>query len=329
MDEIPEEMLPEPFNRPKLDIHSNMNETHTSSFPIKTSTDALTSQQLEISETCIQGNEIPEGTEQDLNLNINNYLNMSLPIETSIEARTKQQPAVASYLSRSFCKRFSQKVISNEVEKNSQNLSKTSLPSLVLPVPESHLNKSSSKEESSSDAAPSPAKLSFEPTSNEKCLAFCASPSRLLQSCPPATPSKELDAMNNENCSSTEIASINLTPAKLASTPARLMNVTPALHPPKRCYMNPEDDSTSSQNKLLRRPPCSRSLKFDTPIKNEKFDEIDDIGGVSVDDDVFNILHENLLQSVSPIVNSLCFHPYQAWFYVLFKTIHKLSFFFF
>jgi chromatin licensing and DNA replication factor 1 len=199
VDEIPEEMLPEPFNRPKLDIHSNMNETPTSSFPIKTSTDALTSQQLEISETCIQGNEIPEGTEQDLNLNINNYLNMPLPVETSIEARTKQQPAVASHLSRSFCKRFSQKVISNEVEKNSQNLSKTSLPSLVLPVPESQLNKSSSKGESSSDAAPSPAKLSFEPTSNEKCLAFCASPAHLLQSCPPATPSKELDAMNNGN----------------------------------------------------------------------------------------------------------------------------------
>jgi chromatin licensing and DNA replication factor 1 len=78
--------------------------------------------------------------------------------------------------------------------------------------------------------------------------------------------------------------------------------------------MSPEDDSTSSQNKLTRRPPCSRSLKFDTPIKNEKVDEIDDIGGVSVANDVFNILPENLLQSVSPIVNSLCFHPYQVWF---------------
>jgi chromatin licensing and DNA replication factor 1 len=156
VDEIPEEMLPEPFSRSKLDVHLNMNKTPTSSFPVKTSTDALRA-----SETCIQGDEIPEGTEQDLNSNINSSPNMSLPIETSIEARTKQQPAVASHLSRSFCKRFSQKVISSEVEKNSQNLSKTSLPSSVLPVPESQLNKSSSKEESSSDAAPSPAKLSF------------------------------------------------------------------------------------------------------------------------------------------------------------------------
>ncbi|GMY06218.1 CDT1-like protein b [Fagus crenata] len=294
VDEIPEEMLPEPFSRSKLDVHLNMNKTPTSSSPVKTSTDALRA-----SETCIQGDEIPEGTEQDLNSNINSSPNMSLPIETLIEAHRKQQPAVASHLSRSFCKHFSRKVISSEVENNFKNLSKTSLQSSVLPVLESPLDKSSSKEESSSAAAPSPAKLCFEPTSNEKCLAFCASPACLLQSCPPATPSKELDAMNNENGSPTEIGNINSTPAKLASTPARMMNVTPALHPSKRCYMSPEDDSTSSQNKLVRRPPRSRSLKFDTPIKNKKVDnEVDDMGGVSVDNDVFDILPQKLLQSI-------------------------------
>jgi chromatin licensing and DNA replication factor 1 len=88
------------------------------------------------------------------------------------------------------------------------------------------------------------------------------------------------------------------------------MNVTPALHPPKRCYMSPEDDSTSSPNKLVRRLPRSRSLKFDTPIKNENIvDEIDGVGGVSLDNDIFDILPENLLQSVSPIINSLWFRP--------------------
>lgn len=329
VDEIPEELLPEPFNRKELDVHSNM-KTPTSSFPIKTSTVALTALQSAVSETCIRDDEIAEGTEQDLNSNINNSPNMSFPLGTSIEAHRKQQPVVASHLSRSFHKRFSQKVISHEVQNYPLNLSKTDLQSSVLPVPESPLNKSSSKEKSSSAAGtPSPSKLSFESTSNEKCLAVHASPAHLPQSCPPATPSKEIDAMNNENGSPAEIANIHSTPAKHVLTPAGLMNVTPTLYPPKRCYMSPEDDSTSSPNKLIRRPPRSRSLKFDTPIKNGNIgDEMDDTGGVSVDNDVFDILPENILQSVSPIVNSLCFHPYQAWFYVLFKTIYKLSFFF-
>ncbi|KAF3966785.1 hypothetical protein CMV_009147 [Castanea mollissima] len=293
VDEIPEELLPEPFNRKKLDVHSNM-KTPTSS------TVALTALQSAVSETYIRDDEIAEGTEQDLNSNINNSPNMTFTLGTSIEAHREQQPVVASHLSQSFCKRFSQKVISHEVQIYPLNLSKTDLQSLVLPVPESPLKKSSSKEKSSSAAgAPSPSKLSFESTGNEKCLAVHASPARLPQSCPPATPSKEIDAMNNENGSPAEIANIHSTPAKHVLTPARLMNVTPTLYPPKRCYMSPENDSTSSPNKLIRRPPRSRSLKFDTPIKNGNVgDEMDNTGGVSVDNDVFDILPENILQSI-------------------------------
>ncbi|XP_030933693.1 CDT1-like protein a, chloroplastic [Quercus lobata] len=111
VDEIPEELLPEPFNRKMLDVHSNM-KTPSSSFPIKTSTVALTALQSAVSETCIRDDEIAEGTEQDLNSNINNSPNMSFPLGTSIEAHRKQQPAVASHLSQSFRKRFSLKVIS-------------------------------------------------------------------------------------------------------------------------------------------------------------------------------------------------------------------------
>ncbi|KAK9990795.1 hypothetical protein SO802_025780 [Lithocarpus litseifolius] len=294
VDEIPEELLPEPFNRKELDVHSNM-KTPTSSFPIKASTVALTSLQSAVSETCIRADEIAEGTEQGLNSNINNSPNMSFPLGTSVEAHRKQQPVVASNLSRSFHKRFSQKVISHEVQNYPLNLSKTDLQSSVLPVPESPLNKNSSKEKSSSAAGtPSPSKLSFESTSNEKCLAVHASPAHLPQSCPPATPSKEIDATNNENGSPAEIANIHSTPAKHVLTPAGMMNVTPTLYPPKRCYMSPEDDSTSSPNKLIRRPPRSRSLKFDTPIKNGNIgDEMDDTGGISVDNDVFDILPEN------------------------------------
>ncbi|XP_050251536.1 CDT1-like protein b isoform X2 [Quercus robur] len=298
VDEIPEELLPEPFNRKKLDVHSNM-KTPTSSFPIKTSTVALTALQSAASETCIRDDEIAEGTEQDLNSNINNSPNMSFPLGTSIEAQRKQQPVVASHLSQSFRKRFSQNVISHEVQNYPLNLSKTDLQSSVLPIPESPLNKSSSKEKSSSAAgAPSPSKLSFESTSNEKCLAVHASPAHLPQSCPLATPSKEIDAMNNENGSPSEIANIHSTPAEHILIPAGLMNVPPKLYPPKR-YMSPKDDYTSSSNKLIRRSPCSRLLKFDTPIKNGNVgDEMDDTGGVSVDNDVFDILPENILQSI-------------------------------
>jgi len=302
--------LPEPFNRPKVDVSSNMSKIPTSSFPLKTSTGALTAQQSGVSETCIQGDEIPEGIEKDLNSYINEAPSLSLPRATSTEAPNNQQPAGASHLPPSFRKCFSHKVRSNEAESGSQNFSRTSLRPSYLPVQESLINKSSSKEETCSAVAPFPANLSSKPNNKGKHVAFCASPACFPPSCPPATPSKELDALDSENGSPTKIVKINSTPAKLASTPARLMNVTPALHPPKRCYMSPEDDSTSSPNKLVRRLPRSRSLKFDTPIKNENIvDEIDGVGGVSLDNDIFDILPENLLQSVSPIINSLWFRP--------------------
>ncbi|CAB4291433.1 unnamed protein product [Prunus armeniaca] len=61
---------------------------------------------------------------------------------------------------------------------------------------------------------------------------------------------------------------------------------TPALHRPKRCYMSPDDNSTSSPNKLVRLPPRSRSLKFDTPVKNKNVeDEVPDMGCTSIDND--------------------------------------------
>jgi len=90
--------LPEPFNRPKVDVSSNMSKIPTSSFPLKTSTGALTAQQSGVSETCIQGDEIPEGIEKDLNSYINEAPSLSLPRATSTEAPNNQQPAGASHL---------------------------------------------------------------------------------------------------------------------------------------------------------------------------------------------------------------------------------------
>ncbi|KAB1226041.1 CDT1-like protein a, chloroplastic [Morella rubra] len=140
-------------------------------------------------------------------------------------------------------------------------LSKTSLQPLVA-VPESPLNNRSSKEETAAPApAPSPEELLFEPASNRKKTA-------------------------------------NVTPAQVCYTPARLMSLTPALHPPKRCYVSPEEKCDSLPNKLIRRPPPSRSLKFDPPENDGKLE--DEIGGEdgSVDNEIFDILPENLIQSI-------------------------------
>lgn len=62
-------------------------------------------------------------------------------------------------------------------------------------------------------------------------------------------------------------------PAKVTSTPGKLMSGTPEFSPPKRSHMILEDDSTNSPNKLPRRPLCSRSLKFDAPDKSAKVED--------------------------------------------------------
>ncbi|KAL8467750.1 hypothetical protein ACS0TY_031117 [Phlomoides rotata] len=79
------------------------------------------------------------------------------------------------------------------------------------------------------------------------------------------------------------------TPVEMASTPAKLMSATPALRPPKRCPMTPDDISFSSPSKLVRRPPTSRPLRFDTPVKSARR------GNSSSHDD---ILSGALLQSI-------------------------------
>jgi len=94
------------------------------------------------------------------------------------------------------------------------------------------------------------------------------------------------------------------TPAKLISTPIstpiRLMSATPALSSPKRHYMSPDDHPISSLNKLARGPPRSRSLKFDTPVKNKEAENEDNAGSLPINDDVFDILPGKLIQSVCP-----------------------------
>lgn len=208
----------------------------------------------------------------------------SLPAETSCDVQMEQPQAVASHLSRCFQRRFSQK-ISGEAENSNKKPANFSLQLSDLPVQDPYLNKSSSNEEVVATVAPSPVKSS--------------SLAHLPLSHPPATPLKKTDSTDNQDFCSMKTPDIQVTPAKLAFSPARLMTMTPSLQPPKRCLMSPHDDSTNSPNKLVRRPARSRSLKFDTPVKGAEIkEEVNEKGSLSVDNDILDILPENLLESV-------------------------------
>ncbi|XP_060174798.1 CDT1-like protein a, chloroplastic [Lycium barbarum] len=97
---------------------------------------------------------------------------------------------------------------------------------------------------------------------------------------PSPLPSTPLKNTKGEDC---------LSLSSSESTPAKLMASTPAIQPPKRCYMSPDGESTESPIKLARRPPPSRLLTFDTPVKSSK---------VTADDEILDILNGNLLQSI-------------------------------
>ncbi|KAF5936725.1 hypothetical protein HYC85_024231 [Camellia sinensis] len=248
--------------------------------------------------------EVPEETlpepfnqlKQDVHISTAKASDPSLLRGTLADALEEQQPAAAaSHLSQSFRKRFSQKVSRSEAVDSYQGQPIVSLQPLVIPVPEPHVDQSSSEELTGASAS----KFSLKATTSQKCLSIGASRASILRSLPSATPKKEIGFGKNKVCSSVETAIIQGTPARLVSTPLRLMSATPALQPQKRCYMSPDDDSTSSPRKLVTRKPRSRSLKFDTPVKNTKVeDEVNHIGGLSVDNDIFDILPENLLQSI-------------------------------
>ncbi|XP_042513682.1 CDT1-like protein a, chloroplastic [Macadamia integrifolia] len=213
---------------------------------------------LDFFKTHPEGNEIPEETlpepfnqaKQKVLSSTVTACKLSLTDETSSSSALPQPTAVASHLSKSFQKRFSQKILSK--------LSDDILKPSALPL---------SKSPKLSDHIPKPPAL---PPSN---------------SCP-------------KECSSNEIAGIQCTPSKLSSTPAKLMSITPVLQTPKRCHMSPDDDS-NTPNKLTKRPRRTRSLKFDSPVKNEKpVDELNVMERPSVDRDVIDFLPEALLKSI-------------------------------
>ncbi|BAT77549.1 hypothetical protein VIGAN_02013400 [Vigna angularis var. angularis] len=196
--------------------------------------------------------------------------NMSAPVETSIEL-PNERLAAASHIAPFFRARFSLKL--------QQNLADT-----VQQISQVY------------SVQPSPAEWASQAASSENYSTICASLKSSSAPAPTSTPSKTVDYTENEDASSLERIDAMSTPAKLVSTPIRLMSATPALRSPKRYLMSPDDHPTSSLNKLARRPTRSRSLRFDSPVKNEEVVNEDNAGGLPIDD-VFDILPGKFVQS--------------------------------
>ncbi|OIV89659.1 hypothetical protein TanjilG_10665 [Lupinus angustifolius] len=263
-DEIPEAVLPEPFNRPKQDCFSDILKTPSSVRPPT----VLSSRMLD--------NDIVDFTESNREKNISAV--------TSIEL-LKQQPAVASHLSQSFRRRFWQKSMENRADTVQQNLGSDLFQTPANPAVESNpLQKNPPLVGTGSTF---PVKLVSEAASSEICPTICASSGYFESSSAPiaATPSKTIEYTS--------------TPVKLVDTPSRPMTVTPSIHPSKKHYITPDDNYSSSMNKLARRPPRStRSLKFDSPMKNKETEDKNVVCGLSINDDIFDILPESLLESI-------------------------------
>ncbi|GAA0151253.1 DNA metabolism protein [Lithospermum erythrorhizon] len=106
------------------------------------------------------------------------------------------------------------------------------------------------------------------------------------------TPTKDVKLANSKDCFSPAASTLR-TPAHLVSTPAKLMSATPSIQPPKRCYMTPDEESLQSPEKLARRPPRSRSLKFDTNVDEDVNNETS-----KIDDGILDVLPQDLLESI-------------------------------
>ncbi|CAN6544995.1 unnamed protein product [Malus baccata var. baccata] len=293
-DGIPDETHPIPSDQSKEDLNSNISGIPDPSLPNETSFEAPVEQlpvitthlpqsfRRHFSLPAFQGRNVlvPES-----NFNIVCSIEEASVVASSFEAQVEQQPVITSHLPQPFRRHFSQ----------------PSFQARNISLPESNLNVVCSVEGASTAVSltgqvpATPTKETSPIESGDDLPTKCAS----ILSTPKlaSTPVKEIGPIENDDDFPIEGASIQSTPAKLASTPARLMSATPALRPPKRCYMSPDDYSTSSPEKMVRYPPRSRSLKFDTPVKNKMVeDEVLYMDNASIDNDFTDIPPEDLLK---------------------------------
>ncbi|MED6129756.1 hypothetical protein PIB30_111058, partial [Stylosanthes scabra] len=159
-------------------------------------------------------------------------IELSEPVRASIEP-LNQQPSVASHVPRSFTRRFSQMKENGTDNDAQEKLPSDSFQTVVLPDSESNLS----------------GKPTSEGASNEVCLTNSSS-----SGAPPATPCKTIEHAENNDGSQKSFGAVSTPDVKCISTPA---SITPALPAPKRHFMSPDDNSSTTTSKLVRRPPLS------------------------------------------------------------------------
>ncbi|XP_016489512.2 CDT1-like protein a, chloroplastic [Nicotiana tabacum] len=247
-----------------------------------------------------EGDDIPEEalpgafgeSKQDLLTNSSTRPAVSQLMGETLIASMQKQAAAASHLSQSFRKSFSHRASIAKAEDTEQL--QTVPRSSLRPVSEPQIAKNSAERHTSTSADKTPSKLLSTQTSRAKFSERGVLSSGTLPPSPlPTTPLKNMKGGDGSS-----LLSADETPAKHTSTPAKLMTSTPVLQPTKRCYMSPDGELTESPQKLVRRPPRIRSLTFDTPVKSSKVTEVIASRESSTDDEIFDILPENLLQSI-------------------------------
>ncbi|KAL3644952.1 hypothetical protein CASFOL_010132 [Castilleja foliolosa] len=217
-----------------------------------------------------EGDEVPEeALPEPFSQSKKNLISNSVqPLTSSSTSVTRdmasfeRQPITLSQMAPSFKPRFAQKGSIHHIENSNQNQS-FDLENKSAESPSRKYNDAKLVKNASS-------KLSLIP-----------SPGRILTSLP-ETPVKCINSIDVDDKSSVGTISA-------LSTPVAPTTSTPSLRPPKRCYMSPDDNNSyRSPSKLVRRPPPNRPLKFDTPVKSS----------MKVDDDIFDILPDSLVQSI-------------------------------
>ncbi|GFP96827.1 cdt1-like protein a chloroplastic [Phtheirospermum japonicum] len=217
-----------------------------------------------------EGDEVPEEAlpEPFCRSKKNVISNLVQPSTSSLTSVTpdlasfESRPVALSQMAPSFKPRFAQRGSIHHIENSNLNQS--------VSLEDKSAESPSKKETDAKIVAKSCSKLSLNP-----------SPVCILSS-PPVTPVKCINSINDDDQSSIGPVSALMTPVCPATS-------TPSLRPTKRCYMSPDDNNSyRSPSKLVRRPPPNRPLKFDTPVKSR----------VKVDDDIFDILPDSLVQSI-------------------------------
>ncbi|XP_074566227.1 CDT1-like protein a, chloroplastic [Curcuma longa] len=195
--------------------------------------------------------------------------------ESSQNAATQQPFLVASHMSQSFRRHFSRKF-------PVPNSKKIPLPSL---------GEASANNEIAASTASSPAKCaSISPTCQKSLLGSPASTIMLRKR--GGDEGESGDSANAHNYSHEQ----NYTPAKLLSTPLRIMSHTPEYPTPKRCKTTPSRDCPLL-NKSEKR--STRTKLFTTPEKSGKAVAEQGLDRTySTDVDVLSILPEALLKSI-------------------------------